>query len=131
MPTASPSTCNCPNDRYINDEAICQAFVGMLGRIGIKANLVSQSRHDALPADPEPRDGFLPARLGRADLRQPVCLRLPGALDPDARGGWNGSRYSNPEVDAKIKSLATETDLESATRPSPRSGSRSRRTGCS
>jgi peptide/nickel transport system substrate-binding protein len=29
-----------------------------------------------------------------------------------ARGGWNGSRYSNPEIDAKIQSLATETDLE-------------------
>src|SRR5690606_1181137 len=26
---------HCPNDRYLNDEAICQAFVGMLGRIGI------------------------------------------------------------------------------------------------
>jgi peptide/nickel transport system substrate-binding protein len=26
---------NCPNDRYLNDEAICQAFVGMLGRIGM------------------------------------------------------------------------------------------------
>jgi peptide/nickel transport system substrate-binding protein len=35
---------HCPNDRYMNDEAICQAFTGMLGRIGIKANLVSQSR---------------------------------------------------------------------------------------
>jgi peptide/nickel transport system substrate-binding protein len=30
----------------------------------------------------------------------------------DARGGWNGSRYSNPEIDAKIQSLATETDLD-------------------
>src|SRR5690606_739561 len=28
-----------------------------------------------------------------------------------ARGGWNGSRYSNPDLDAKIQSLATETDL--------------------
>ena len=30
---------NCPNDRYINDEAICQAAVGMFGQIGIKVNL--------------------------------------------------------------------------------------------
>src|SRR5882724_1603752 len=31
---------HCPNDRYLNDEAICQAAVGMLGQIGIKINLV-------------------------------------------------------------------------------------------
>ena len=30
---------DCPNDRYINDEAICQAAVGMLGQIGITVNL--------------------------------------------------------------------------------------------
>ena len=35
---------HCPNDRYLNDEAICQAAVGMLAQIGIKANLVSQSK---------------------------------------------------------------------------------------
>ena len=35
---------HCPNDRYLNDEAICQAAVGMLGQIGIKINLVSQSK---------------------------------------------------------------------------------------
>ena len=35
---------HCPNDRYLNDEAICQAAVGMLGQAGIKINLVSQSK---------------------------------------------------------------------------------------
>ncbi len=30
---------NCPNNRYINDEKICQATVGFLGQIGIKATL--------------------------------------------------------------------------------------------
>src|SRR5262249_45096618 len=32
-------TLDCPNDRYANDEATCQAIVGMLARVGIKANL--------------------------------------------------------------------------------------------
>ena len=30
---------DCPNDRYLNDEPICQAAVGMLARIGVKATL--------------------------------------------------------------------------------------------
>jgi hypothetical protein len=37
----------------------------------------------------------------------PVCVRLPRAQPEEGRGGWNGSRYDNPEVNAKIKSLAT------------------------
>ena len=35
---------DCPNDRYVNDEKICQAIVGMLARIGIKVNLLAQTR---------------------------------------------------------------------------------------
>jgi len=35
---------DCPNDRYVNDEAICQAAVAMLSQIGIKVNLLAQTR---------------------------------------------------------------------------------------
>ena len=30
---------DCPNDRYVNDEAICQAVAAMLARIGVKVTL--------------------------------------------------------------------------------------------
>src|SRR5260370_7270275 len=39
-------TMDCPNDRYLNDAAICQAVVGMLPRIGVK---------ETLPAPPTPQ----------------------------------------------------------------------------
>ena len=35
---------DCPNDRYVNDEAICQAVVSMLGAIGIDASLEAQTK---------------------------------------------------------------------------------------
>jgi peptide/nickel transport system substrate-binding protein len=35
---------DCPNDRYVNDEAICQAVAAMLARIGVKINLNAQTR---------------------------------------------------------------------------------------
>ena len=35
---------DCPNDRYVNDEAICQAVVGMLAKIGVKVNLNAQPK---------------------------------------------------------------------------------------
>src|SRR3979411_2564120 len=35
---------DCPNDRYVNDAAICQAIVGMLARIGVKIDLLAQPK---------------------------------------------------------------------------------------
>ena len=38
-PNGFAVTLSCPNDRYVNDEAICQAVTGMFGQIGVKARL--------------------------------------------------------------------------------------------
>ena len=35
---------DCPNDRYVNDEQICQAIVSMLAKVGIKSTLVAQPK---------------------------------------------------------------------------------------
>nr|VFJ63694.1 MAG: peptide/nickel transport system substrate-binding protein [Candidatus Kentron sp. FW] len=37
-------TMDCPNDRYVNDEQICQAVVSMLARIGIEVDLLAQTK---------------------------------------------------------------------------------------
>src|SRR5882672_8111668 len=37
-------TMDCPNDRYVNDEAICQAIVAMLARVSIKIDLLAQPK---------------------------------------------------------------------------------------
>jgi len=43
----------CPNDRYLNDEAVCQAVTGMLAQVGITAEL------DAMPVRaPDPVPGL-------------------------------------------------------------------------
>lgn len=102
---------HCPNDRYLNDEAICQAFVGMLGRIGIKANLVSQSRTIHFPAIQNLEVDFYLLGWGVPTFDSAYVFDFLVHSRDDKRGGWNGSRYSNPEIDAKIQSLSTETDL--------------------
>ena len=33
---------DCPNNRYVNDEEICQALVGMWSRVGLKVRLLAQ-----------------------------------------------------------------------------------------
>ena len=37
-------TMDCPTDRYVNDERICQAVVAMLARIGVKVDLLAQTK---------------------------------------------------------------------------------------
>src|SRR3546814_15704210 len=37
-------TLDCPNDRYVNDERICQAVASMLARIGVKGDLLAQTK---------------------------------------------------------------------------------------
>ncbi len=102
---------NCPNDRYINDEAICQAYVGMLGRIGIKANLISQSRALHFPAIQKRQVDFYLLGWGVPTFDSQYVFDFLVHSQAEGRGGWNGSRYNNPELDEKIRSLATETDL--------------------
>ncbi|MFN3642852.1 MAG: ABC transporter substrate-binding protein [Gemmobacter sp.] len=102
---------HCPNDRYLNDEAICQAYVGMLGRIGIKANLVSQSRTIHFPEIQNRRVDFYLLGWGVPTFDSQYIFDFLVHSQQGARGGWNGSHYEVPEVDAMIESLATETDL--------------------
>ena len=103
---------HCPNDRYLNDEAICQAFVGMLGRIGISANLVSQSRTIHFPAIQNREVDFYLLGWGVPTFDSQYIFDFLVHSPEEGRGGWNGSRYENAEVDAMIKTLATETDLD-------------------
>ena len=42
-------TMNCPNDRYVNDAEICQAVAVMLARIGVKVDLVAETKATYFP----------------------------------------------------------------------------------
>ena len=103
---------HCPNDRYLNDEAICTAFVGMLGRIGINANLVAQTRTIHFPLIQNEEVDLYLLGWGVPTFDSQYVFDFLVHTKEGARGGWNGSRYSNPEADALIQAMATETDLD-------------------
>nr|WP_188527389.1 ABC transporter substrate-binding protein [Sinisalibacter lacisalsi] len=105
-------TLNCPNDRYLNDEAICQALVGMLSRINIKANLVAQTRSLHFPLIENWETDFYMLGWGVPTFDSQYIFDFLVHSRGGAYGAFNGSRYANPELDAKIESLATMTDLE-------------------
>lgn len=83
----------------------------MLGRIGVKANLISQSRTIHFPAIQNGQVDFYLLGWGVPTFDSQYIFDFLVHSTDGGRGGWNGSRYKSPEVDAMIQSLATETDL--------------------
>jgi peptide/nickel transport system substrate-binding protein len=104
-------TMHCPNDRYINDEAICQAAVGMLGQIGIKVNLVSQSKSLHFPLIQNAQTDFYLVGWGVPPYDSEYIFSYMYHTRDAKYGSWNGTKYSNPEIDKLIEALSSETDL--------------------
>ena len=105
-------TLHCPNDRYINDEAICQAAVGMMGKIGIKANLVAQTKSNHFPLISGKKTDFYLLGWGVPTFDSEYVFNFLVHSTTDERGSWNGARFANADVDAMIKSLGSNVDLE-------------------
>jgi peptide/nickel transport system substrate-binding protein len=103
---------DCPNDRYVNDEAICQAAVGMLAQIGITANLSALPRAQHFPLIANDETDFYLLGWGVPTYDAEYIFNFLYHTRTEGRGSWNGTRYSNPEMDAMIESLASNVDLE-------------------
>jgi len=103
---------NCSNDRYLNDEAICQAVVGMLGRAGIRANLVSQSRNLHFPLIEGANVDFYLVGWGVPTFDSAYVFNFLVHSRDGSYGSYNATHAVNKERDAKIEALATMTDLE-------------------
>jgi len=104
-------TLNCPNDRYINDEAICQAAVGMLGQIGVKVNLDAKPKAQHFPLIQNKTTDFYMLGWGVPTFDSEYIFNFLVHSTTDKLGSWNNTGFSDPDVDAQIVSLASETDL--------------------
>ncbi|WP_254070222.1 ABC transporter substrate-binding protein [Acidisphaera sp. L21] len=105
-------TLDCPNDRYINDEAVCQAVTAMLARIGVRVTLNAQTRlkYFAEISNPDYRTSFY--MLGWTPNTYDALNTLynqAGTRD-GTRGIFNDGGYSSPKFDALLDTIAVETD---------------------
>ncbi len=101
---------HCPNNRYVNDEKICQAAVGFLGQIGVKVNLVARpmAQHSAELQKLEVDFWLLGWGVPTYDAEYVLSFLYHSR--EGSRGGWNATRIVNKEMDEKIKSLTTEVN---------------------
>jgi peptide/nickel transport system substrate-binding protein len=106
-------TMDCPNDRYVNDAAICQAVVGMLARVGVKINLLAQPKAlyfaKVLKAGGFQTSfymlGWTPGTLDAHN----VLYDIMGCRD-DRRGNNNLGNYCNKDLDDITDKVLQETD---------------------
>ncbi|KMW58392.1 putative binding-protein-dependent transport protein (periplasmic) [Candidatus Rhodobacter oscarellae] len=104
-------TLDCPNDRYINDEAICQAAVGMLAQIGITVNLDAKPKAQHFPLIGNLETDFYMLGWGVPTYDSEYIFNFLVHSKGEKYGSWNATRFSNPDLDVKIQALAAETDL--------------------
>ncbi|MEO0636013.1 MAG: ABC transporter substrate-binding protein [Pseudomonadota bacterium] len=103
----------CPNDRYLNDEAVCQAVVSMLAQIGVTAELEAmpvRGYWERLRADDFDMYllGWSP---GTFDAEHPIRF-LASTPNPEKRlGSWNFGDYSNARVDELLPMIQSEIDV--------------------
>ena len=105
-------TLDTPNNRYVNDEAMSQAVVGMLARIGIQVTLASRPVAQHSPLIQANTTDFYLLGWGVPTFDSAYIFNDLIHSKSGSYGAYNGGLYSNPELDAKIEALETEVDLE-------------------
>jgi len=108
---------DCPNDRYVNDEAICQAIAQMLSRIDIRVKLNSMPKAKFFEkAGPSKKYdssfnllGWTPGSLDSWN----VIENILGCRDADGIGGpFNFGGYCNKRIEELNKLILVETDAK-------------------
>jgi peptide/nickel transport system substrate-binding protein len=99
---------DCPNNRYINDEGICQAVVGMLGKIGIKVTLSAIPKTIHFPKIKNRKTDFYMLGWGVSTLDSHYVFNY---LVKSGDKSWNGTGFSNSEIDALILKIEKEVDF--------------------
>ncbi len=106
---------DCPNDRYTNDEAICQAIVGMLARAGIKIELNAQPKAKffakILAAGGYDTSFYLLGWTPNTSDSLNVITNLLSCRDEKGKGGLsNVGGYCNKRVDELAAMIGAEND---------------------
>jgi peptide/nickel transport system substrate-binding protein len=101
----------CPNNRYINDEEICQAVTAMWSRIGVRAKLRTLPLVTYFPMIQRYEASIYMLGWGVPTFDAMYSLQsLVRTVGTDGDGNYNVGRYSNPKVDAVIDQAKVETD---------------------
>ncbi|MGF1527154.1 MAG: ABC transporter substrate-binding protein [Candidatus Competibacterales bacterium] len=108
-------TMDCPNDRYVNDERICQAVAAMLARIGVGVHLLAhtKSKYFAKVLAQNGYDtsfyllGWTPSTFDSHNVI--ASLMACRGLEDDI-GAFNLGGYCNPRINELAAAVQSEPD---------------------
>ena len=101
----------CPNNRYINDEEICQAVTAMWARIGVKAKLRTLPLVTYFPMIQRYEASIYMLGWGVPTFDALYSLQsLVRSVGAQGDGNYNVGRYSNPQMDALVERIKKEID---------------------
>ena len=102
----------CPNNRYINDEEICQAVTAMWARAGIKAKLRTLPLVTYFPMIQRFEASIYMLGWGVPTFDALYSLQsLTRSVGTGGDGNYNVGRYSNQRMDYLVDRVKAETDL--------------------
>ncbi len=102
----------CPNNRYINDEEICQAVVPMWARIGVKAKLRTLPLVTYFPMIQRYEASIYMLGWGVPTFDALYSLQsLVRTVGDGGDGNYNVGRYTNTRMDYVVDRSKAETDL--------------------
>ncbi|MBK9133599.1 MAG: ABC transporter substrate-binding protein [Betaproteobacteria bacterium] len=111
-PNGFETRLNCPNNRYVNDEKICQAVVSMWARVGVKANLVAENMATFIQKVQNFDSSVYLLGWGVATYDAQYSLQsLIRTRTSGADGNFNFSKISDKEVDAAVDAMKSEVDV--------------------
>ena len=103
---------NCPNNRYVNDEKICQAVIAMWARIGVKVNLASENMATFIQKVQNFDSSMYLLGWGVATYDGQYAVQtLARTRTSGADGNFNFSKVSDATVDRLTDAMKTETDV--------------------
>ena len=108
-------TMDCPNDRYVNDEKICQAAASMLAKINVKVNLLAQTKSKYFGKVLAQNNydtsffllGWTPSTF---DSHNPISSLMACRGGEDKLGAFNLGGYCNPRINELAAMIQSETD---------------------
>lgn len=103
----------CPNNRYINDEQICQAITAMWAKVGVKAKLRTLPLTTYFPMIQRYEASIYMLGWGVPTFDAFYSIQsLVRSVGAQGDGNYNVGRYSNPQMDALVERTRKETDLK-------------------
>ena len=106
-------TLDCPNNRYVNDEKICQALVAMWARAGLRVKLNAMPFANFIPKILNFDTSAYMLGWGVQTFDANYTLQsLVRTKTTGADGSFNLGRISDPKIDALVDAAKITTDTK-------------------